>query len=315
MTDDEAAMARLVRLAGTRAEVPRDAEARVRRVVLDEVRRVAARRRQRRRLVIGGLALPVAAALVLAVRLSRPAVAPAGPPQTVATVERVEGAVSLAVGAPARANDVISTAGGRVGLRLVTGASVRVDRETRVRLVSEHVLELVAGAVYVDSGAASPEIEIRTTLGVVTDVGTQFEVRLDAEALRVRVRSGAVEVHRDDAVTMARPGTEVRATTTAVSTQPVAPYGPDWEWTVGVGTGFDIEGQSLDAFLSRLARELGWHVTYDDAQLEREASGMILHGSTMGVTPTEALEVALATTGLTHRLERGELHVARAARP
>ena len=38
---------------------------------------------------------------------------------------------------------------------------------------------------------------------------------------------------------------------------------------------------------------------------------MILHGSTTGLQPTDALSVVLATTGLTHRLEGGVLRVAR----
>src|SRR2546427_815740 len=82
---------------------------------------------------------------------------------------------------------------GRAALRLDAGPSVRLDAGSDLRLVSAHVLELRRGAVYVDTGARSPNgsaatasgaegpaspIEIRTSLGRVRDVGTQFEVRL-----------------------------------------------------------------------------------------------------------------------------------------
>ena len=50
---------------------------------------------------------------------------------------------------------------------------------------------------------------------------------------------------------------------------------------------------------------------YADAALAREASGIVLHGSVNGLPPREALDVAITTSGLQHRLESGELTVFR----
>jgi hypothetical protein len=49
--------------------------------------------------------------------------------------------------------------------------------------------------------------------------------------------------------------------------------------------------------------------------LAREASGIILHGSTEGLPPSDALAIVLATAGLSHRFKDGELFVTRIAQP
>ena len=66
-------------------------------------------------------------------------------------------------------------------------------------------------------------------------------------------------------------------------------------------------------YLTYLAREHGWALHYADPELAREAATIILHGSVRGLSPQEALAVAITTSGLRHRLERGELVVLRAA--
>jgi ferric-dicitrate binding protein FerR (iron transport regulator) len=157
-------------------------------------------------------------------------------------------------------------------------------------------------------------LEVHTSFGVVRDIGTQFEVRVSDSSLRVRVRSGVVEVRRGprgDEVSSARPGTELTVGPTGASSRAVMAYGPEWAWAASLAPAFEIEGRTLGAFLEHLCREQGWTLAYADPQLTRAASGIILHGPTTGLQPSEALAVVLATTGLTHRLRDGELLVAR----
>jgi hypothetical protein len=322
---DEETTIRLLRLAGTRAEVRPSRQARVKRAFLDECRASARARVRRRRTLIAAGILAAAAALVVALRLQSPRLTVIPDRPIVARVERMEGGgarlmaeraspVELQLAHDVRADDWVETGtDGRAALRLAEGASVRLDRASRARFLSATTLELKAGAVYVDSGPASPALEIRTDLGNVRDVGTQFEVRRDASTLRVRVRAGLVEVRRGAETSSARPGTEVIVDSRGVVSRPFASYGPEWAWAATLAPAFESEGQALDAFLQHLCREQGWTLTYADSKLARDASGMILHGSTKGLQPLEALAVVLATTGLTHRLENGELQVARQA--
>jgi hypothetical protein len=74
----------------------------------------------------------------------------------------------------------------------------------------------------------------------------------------------------------------------------------------------EIEGLTLAVYLERLARERGWELHYADPALADDASSIILHGSVNGLPPREALDIAINTSGLRHRLENGRLMVLRA---
>jgi ferric-dicitrate binding protein FerR (iron transport regulator) len=314
--------ARLVQLAGVRPAVEPAREARVRRAFVDEVRSVARSRSRRRRALIAAGVLATAAGLVLAIRIAppvTPGVAPA-----LGAIERAEGAAGIdgasgthtvvAVAQVLRRGDTVATASGRVAFRLGHNVSVRVDHASRVRLADGRALELTRGAVYIDNGSAGAPLEVRTPLGTIRDIGTQFEVRLTDDAVRVRVRSGHVEIRRGTDVAAAHPGMELAVETGGISSRPAPIHGPDWAWTAELAPPLDIDGQTLDAFLRQLCREEGWTLAYSEPSLARDAPKMILRGSSGGLEPPDALAVALATTGLTHTLDDGVLRVARAAR-
>lgn len=313
---DAETMARLLRLAGMRPEVPADGESRVRQAFLDECRSVSRTRAVRRRVAAAAATLSMAAAALLAIRLVTTRDAPAPLAEPVAIVERMEGESGLRVGHVVRIGDRIdSGATSRISVRLTGGASVRFDRASKAQLVSATRIELHAGAVYIDSGTTAPSLEIGTAFGLVRDIGTQFEIRVEEASLRVRVRSGLVEVQRGEDVSSARPGAELTVTREGVTSQAISPYGESWAWTTAVGPVFDIEGRSLSAYLEYVCREQGWALVYADSRLALDASGIILHGSTQGLPASDALSIVLATTGLTHRLDHGQLQVARAVRP
>jgi ferric-dicitrate binding protein FerR (iron transport regulator) len=323
----EEVTSRLLRVAGMRAPVPPAAEHRVRDVVLDEIRSVARARKVRRRLLAGSALLAVAAVAVLAVRprpVSRsetvlPAVA-----TTIATVERVEGiGVTRPTAAAGRAaiaagtslvvhDEIVTGRDGRLAFRLTSGASVRVDRGSRVRLVSATAFDLAEGAVYIDNGPGEPVLEVRTPLGLVKDVGTQFETRLESSGLRVRVRSGLVELHRDEKILSVRPGSEVQVSMSGTTTRTIPTFGPDWEWVTALAPPFNVDGRPLGVYLEYLCREQGWTLAYADTRLARDVSGMLVHGSVEGLSPADALSVVLSTSGLAHRLDGGHLVVSRA---
>jgi ferric-dicitrate binding protein FerR (iron transport regulator) len=154
-------------------------------------------------------------------------------------------------------------------------------------------------------------MEVRTERGTARDVGTQFEVRIAGASLRVRVRSGLVEVHHADRSLQARAGTELMLVDGHATNRPLRGYGPDWDWAATVGPGLDIEGRALATFLDQLSREHGWTLRYADDDLARRASTIILHGSVHGLEAMEALETALGASGLEHRLNGGDLEVYR----
>jgi ferric-dicitrate binding protein FerR (iron transport regulator) len=253
--------------------------------------------------------------------LKQPA-APTSLAPLVATIDQMEGAPRRllepdSVTGPAirladsiRAGEwIVTDDQARVGLRFRDGTSVRLDVLSRARLLSVDMIELGAGAVYVDTERESGHFEVRTSLATARDLGTQFEVRLVDEGLRLRVRSGLVELTDGGRRVSGRGGTEVMFSGTGAVSRPIAPHGSDWEWITKISPVVEIEGLALSTFLDRLSREHGWTLRYQDPALAKRASQIVLHGSVKGLRPEDALDVAIATSGLHHRLERGELIV------
>lgn len=199
-----------------------------------------------------GLAALLATALVGFVLLRPSPEAPALAAAPVGVFELARGAVELVTASAGRASSLsdlgegdpipagtvidTGTAPGRAAVRLAGGASVRLDSDSRVEVASASVLRLERGALYIDAAAVGDAVEVRTTLGVVRDIGTQFEVRLMGRAagpgdgaLRVRVREGAVTLERDGSVEEAGAGEELALAGDGTLTRGAVPvYGPEW---------------------------------------------------------------------------------------
>jgi len=326
MTDEEEVTARLLRLAVAVDDPPVNRVARVRSVVHREWR--AGRRRRMIRRGAAAAALGLAAALAIVFRLMSPAgvAVPANVP-VVATGQLVQGTpvvrprqhpdsrYPLAASTPIHEGDGVETDNAsRASLQMIDGSSVRIDRASRVGFPAPSVIEVMAGAIYVATSEGSRGLEVRTALGTVRDTGTRFEVRVEESSLRVRVRAGAVEVRRGSAVTAAPAGTEATVTSAGVVTRPVRADGPDWMWTTELAPRLAMEGQTLQAFLEHIAGEQGWTVHYSDPQLAAAAARIVLHGSSIeGLQAEQALDVALAASGLQHTLREGRLVVSRPA--
>lgn len=326
----------LLRLAGPRPAAPAEHAERVRQAVRDAWREeMTRRRRRRRRRWAAAVTLPVAAALAVAVLLTgrgdpESAVQPetAAPPVEVAQVEALAGRVhralpgdDVAVGALLVAGETLTsgtaltTAGdGRAALRLASGPSLRLDVGTRVRLVTATVLSLERGAVYVDSGRSAddpgPAVEVRTGLGVVRDVGTQFEVRLDAadSRVRVRVREGRIHLDRGDRSWRADAGAELRVASDGSLHRGEVPLsGPEWAWILRVSPPFALDGSRLDTFLGWVVRETGWQLAFADRRIADQAPEITLHGTIDELRPDQALDAVLPTCGLRYRIDGDRL--------
>jgi ferric-dicitrate binding protein FerR (iron transport regulator) len=322
--EEDDKMMRLLRLAGPRVSVPDVRAARVRAAVHDRWQAGTRRRAVRQRVVTGTLLLAAAAALVViasrAIRIDR---SPTGIGAVAAVVERIDGrplrsrvggaetaTIALLPDETVRIGESIETGGAaRAALRFTNGTSVRLDRSSRVQLLSASAIELSSGAVYVDTDRGSQRFEVRTVVATARDIGTQFEVRLIDLALRLRVRTGIVELENGPRSVSARGGTEIMFSAAKSITRPFLPHGPEWDWAGALAPPLQIEGVALSTFLEHLAREQGWTLRYGDPELARGAAGIVLHGSVNGLSARDALDVAITTSGLRHRLENGELIV------
>lgn len=273
----------------------------------------ARERRSRRTRILWALAAGVGV-IALGLALLRWRSEPAVPAPAVADVEAVSGVVAIAA-RPLAAGDAIpagslleSGGRGRASLRLGDGATVRLDEETRVRMVSAARLDLERGAVYLDTGGAAP-IEVRTPAGTAHDVGTQFLVRFEPAAARltVAVRAGAVEVNQSGRAHLAPAGEEIVLDGGGGATRRALPgHGGAWAWVVAAAPPFEIEGRTLGEFLDDLGRETGWRFRFTDETRAAGARAIVLHGGVpRAQRPDQILDAILAGAGFEGEIEDG----------
>jgi ferric-dicitrate binding protein FerR (iron transport regulator) len=201
---------------------------------------------------------------------------------------------------------------GRVALSLGGASSLRLDRDTRLRVDSRDHVTLLAGSLYVDSGGlnASSSLRIATPAGEIGHIGTQFQVFVADAVTRVRVREGRVLVTLDGATQDLATGDalEVRGAERQV-THGLPTFGADWAWAASVSAALEIENRPLAEFLAWLAREQGWQLRYASDALQEQAAQIRLHGSLNGMDPAAMLERIALITGVPLQARAGVLWV------
>jgi len=172
-------VARLMNIAGLRPAISPEIEARVYDRVLDEWRNSLPTSHSRK----WAVPLALAASVLIAVTfMARPFLMEGPVAGTIARVnnEFSATATSFRTGDEVRVNETLQTGRGQLlSITLSDGTSLRLAANTALRLDDLHNFSLHAGKIYADSGPIDFEgggLEIRTELGVITDVGTQFMV-------------------------------------------------------------------------------------------------------------------------------------------
>jgi ferric-dicitrate binding protein FerR (iron transport regulator) len=226
----------------------------------------------------------------------------------------------------------VTTSVGTLAMTLTSGVHLRLDASSAARVDSATDVALERGAVYVDSAGAQPTqpgaspISIHTPAGLVRDIGTQFQVRIEARlggpGIRIRVRDGQVRVTFANGVDaragageelFSRPDGSDRSGR-SISRRPIAVTGSEWAWAERAAPPFSVEGKTLGAFLDWVSREGAWTVTFADRRFSEAARATVLHGRPdllQGLTPAEALDVVLPICGLRHRIDRHRVVIER----
>jgi len=333
---DEETLTRLLQLAGPRAPVPPDAEARVyERVrsewlassqqpdsarVYDRVHRTWERRTAAQNARRWAMPLALAASVILAVAVFWQPPVTRPPPVSVGTVARVAGTDTAGMlpeaGSAILAGVTLSTANGQgLSITLRNAASLRLDENTTLVVDSGNEFRLTRGRLYADTGDLvyrDRALVIGTPLGRVTDVGTQFVVGVIADGLGVAVREGRVDVQSQSDTFVAIAGQRMRLDRDDGATfDTIEPDDPYWDWTATLAPAFDIENRSLLDFLRWAARETGRELEFESNDLRMTAMRTDLHGSVADFEPLDAVESVLATTSFRYRLAPGRIVVTR----
>ena len=317
MNDED--IERVLRATGPRARPPEEVERAVHEGLRNEWRSIVAVERTRRQRRAGFALAASFAVAAFGIWLARPLVT--GPADAVATVALVSGEFRAKGGLLGRwqavsdrqalnSGQVLMTGpGGRGAVNLPGGVSTRLDHDTRIRLAGADRVVIERGALYVDSGrdsAKSARLDVVTPTGTLRHLGTQYEVRLLGSDVRVRVREGRVEWNPGNGPTASgQVGEQLTiARNGAIAHENVPRYGPAWDWVAAATPGMDIDGRPLIEFLSWAGRELGHEIVFSTAEVEVEATTIVVHGSIAGLTPMQALDAVLATTRM-HAIHDG----------
>ena len=309
-------VARLLQLAGHRPAIPEADAAMVKAAAHAEWQQVVWASRRKRIFLLRGAGgfLAAAAAVLLALNTNYTDSIRRSFTQPVAEVVSASGkAPGLEPAIQLWAGDVAETriddpkTQPRIALRLASDASVRLDAGTRLRLVSLSELRLENGAVFVDSQGAS--LEIQTAFGVISNVGTQFEVRLapDNSSVRIRVREGEVSLEdgRGGAHRI-RSGEGLLATADgAVERQTVTSCGPAWDWVRAVREPF--AGATIGELLAWATREGGWT---QGGTLAARVKSIEVHGGDIDdLSLEDVLKLWLPGSGLSFEIDECVLTV------
>jgi ferric-dicitrate binding protein FerR (iron transport regulator) len=326
MKDEDDEVARLVRLAGTggtSGPIAAERVARVRTAIHGTWHDEYVARTRRLWLTVGVL-LAAAGCAAIAFAIRRPVRTPA-PPVLVAHIDHATGSpapgFSFGAGGAVMSGSTVTTSAGTLAMTLTSGVHLRLDASSTARVDSATDVALERGAVYVDSGGAHPAqpgaspIGIQTPAGLVRDIGTQFQIRIEAlpdgPGIRIRVREGQVGLTSGNGVDVrAGAGEELFSrpdgSDRSISRHPIAATGSEWAWAERAAPPFSVEGKTLGAFLDWVSREGAWTVTFADRRFSKAARATVLHGRPdllKGLTPAEALDVVLPTCGLRHRID------------
>lgn len=320
-TSQNEVVGQLLRLAGTRPEVPEEVRLRVQSAVREHWKKsVQGTGYQRKLLVASGAAAAAVVVYFLVLQfisLRLPAQSPVGVVENISSTVFQTGNKNERTPRLLSKADVLlsetsleSAKSGRIMIQLIGGSTLRMDVQTRLLLISESSFVLEKGAVYIDSGRRNAHLILATPAGTLRNQGTQFEARVKEGTLRVRVRDGAVLLERNGSPRSVAAGNEISVTPKGTFTVNKVPgYGSHWEWISEIGPGFQLEGSSLIKFLEWIKQETGWNYEFADAALRKTADGIILHGSVSGLQPEEMPSAVLPVCGLQFSIHNGILRI------
>jgi ferric-dicitrate binding protein FerR (iron transport regulator) len=192
------------------------------------------------------------------------------------------------------AGDRVRTAGGAgVELEWSSRMSVRLAERTEIEVDAPQHLRLIAGTVYVDSGDDTHGLVFDTPHGTLRDIGTRFEVRSTNVGLRVRVRSGRVELTPTSGPTQLAGAEEQLEITGAgqVVRSDFPAVGPEWAWAEQLAVVPLPRGRAHVEYLAWIAAETGYELRFASESARLYAQTYRLDGDPSGFTPAALLAI------------------------
>lgn len=317
----------LLKQAAPRPVPSPDDEAMARAAVREEWRQVTAGRRSRRRVMQYAVAATVLLGVFGVLNVLR---TPPVEAMRVASIEKSIGSVFV-LGEEAELHEVSDDMPVYSGQTVVTrddaglalawgnGGSLRVGANTRIEFTDENSVFLIEGRAYFDSlpaanvagfdGGDAAAFTLRTELGDVYHVGTQYMGEVDDDALVVSVREGKVFIDgRFHERTISSGYRVSMAGRQLPSVSNISRSGEAWEWVHETMPPRDVEGQTVYDFVRWVSRELGLDFRFDE-QAEAVAREKARLKGEIDTGAAEALKLGLASAALDWHIEEGVIYI------
>ncbi len=188
--------------------------------------------------------------------------------------------------------------------------SLRLDAGTRVRWKSADRIELLAGAIYVDTSHGAPGGGLTQAARdpLVIEVGDARIEHIGTQFMAVR-RGNEVEVHVRDGQVRVTLGSDSRRLARGESREPAGNGWTDRDGSRCCGRSclavggclaprVPIEGRDLLTVLRTLAYQGGLELRFATPALEAAAAARTLHGPILNLAPRETMRALLTSSGL-----------------
>lgn len=218
--------------------------------------------------------------ILMALLAITPLLFPAQKPSAVATIMLAQGdfyrnkhpshsAATLYQG------DTFNTAdNSQANIALNNTATITLDENTALTLL-DHGIQLHAGRVYIDASAQNTSVTVVTPFGEITDIGTQYEVRVTQQALHITMREGTAKITTPTQVIYASTSADLGDSLTLdhtgnPQTQHVAKSDEYWQWTLNTEADFNLYDASAHELLQWASRMTGKKVIYASEALAQQ---------------------------------------------
>ena len=172
--------------------------------------------------------------------------------------------------------DTFSTAkNSQVNLLLNTTTAITLDENTTLTLLNNGI-QLHSGRAYIDASVQNASVTIVTPFGEITDIGTQYEVRVTTDTLHIIMREGTTKITTPSQVIYASTSADLGDSLTLdhagnTQTQHIAKSDEHWQWILNTEADFNLYNASPDELLQWASRITGKEVIYASQALEQQA--------------------------------------------
>lgn len=206
---------------------------------------------------------------------------------------------------------IASSSDGYLIWHLNDGSELRQGSDTRIVWQSDQQIELLTGQLFhnTDITQSAEPFMISTKLGSVSHVGTQYVVKHQPNRLQVAVKSGRVNISRqqkqhtvkiNELMSISPDGVESVHTFTGHNH-------PMWSWTFKTQQPYALNGQSLYDFVHWLSQKAD--LTVDWQGLQEAAKNVSVQGTINNMSVEKALQTVFASTNYHYQINQGHLQI------